>query len=80
VYGWWFRGLPWPYIDITGCCHWQDRTLLYVGISPDRPPVCVLHASEKIVKAHVSSVLTKLGVQDRMQAAWPAVRHEPGSG
>ena len=39
-----------------------------------------LHVSEKTVKAHVSSVLAKLGVQDRTQAALFAVRHEHGSG
>ena len=36
----------------------------------------VLTVSEKTVKAHVSSVLAKLGVQDRTQAALIAVRHE----
>jgi DNA-binding NarL/FixJ family response regulator len=39
-----------------------------------------LHVSEKTVKAHVSSVLAKLGVQDRTQAALLAVRHEHGAG
>jgi DNA-binding NarL/FixJ family response regulator len=45
-----------------------------------------LHVSEKTVKTHVSSVLAKLGVQDRTQAALYAVRHTdrglsgPGSG
>jgi DNA-binding NarL/FixJ family response regulator len=34
-----------------------------------------LHVSEKTVKTHVSSVLAKLGVQDRTQAALYAVRH-----
>ena len=38
-----------------------------------------LGVSEKTVKAHVSSVLAKLGVQDRTQAALLAVRHEQGS-
>src|SRR5207237_3666572 len=37
-----------------------------------------LSVSEKTVKAHVSSVLAKLGVQDRTQAALIAVRHEQG--
>jgi DNA-binding NarL/FixJ family response regulator len=37
-----------------------------------------LGVSEKTVKAHVSSVLAKLGVQDRTQAALLAVRHERG--
>lgn len=35
----------------------------------------LLHVSEKTVKTHVSSVLAKLGVQDRTQAAVYAVRH-----
>ena len=35
----------------------------------------LLHVAEKTVKAHVSSVLAKLGVQDRTQAAVYAVRH-----
>jgi RNA polymerase sigma factor (sigma-70 family) len=34
-----------------------------------------LNVSEKTVKAHVSSVLAKLGVQDRTQAAVLAVRY-----
>jgi DNA-binding NarL/FixJ family response regulator len=34
-----------------------------------------LTVSEKTVKAHVSAVLAKLGVQDRTQAALVAVRH-----
>jgi DNA-binding NarL/FixJ family response regulator len=37
-----------------------------------------LRVSEKTVKAHVSSVLAKLGVQDRTQAAVYAVRHGAG--
>jgi DNA-binding NarL/FixJ family response regulator len=37
-----------------------------------------LHVSEKTVKAHVSAVLAKLGVQDRTQAAVLAVRSERG--
>ena len=35
----------------------------------------LLQVSEKTVKTHVSSVLAKLGVQDRTQAALYAVRH-----
>ena len=34
----------------------------------------LLHVSEKTVKTHVSSVLAKLGVADRTQAALYAVR------
>lgn len=37
VYGWWFRSLP-AQIDITRCQRHQGLTLLYVGISPKRPP------------------------------------------
>jgi DNA-binding NarL/FixJ family response regulator len=37
-----------------------------------------LHVSEKTVKTHVSSVLAKLGVQDRTQAAVYAVRNAGG--
>jgi DNA-binding NarL/FixJ family response regulator len=37
-----------------------------------------LRVSEKTVKAHVSSVLAKLGVQDRTQAAVYAVRYGAG--
>jgi len=38
-----------------------------------------LGVSEKTVKAHLSSVLAKLGVQDRTQAALLAVRHQQGA-
>jgi DNA-binding NarL/FixJ family response regulator len=39
-----------------------------------------LRVSEKTVKAHVSAVLAKLGVQDRTQAAVYAVRHDAARG
>jgi DNA-binding NarL/FixJ family response regulator len=38
----------------------------------------LLQMSEKTVKTHVSSVLAKLGVADRTQAALYAVRNSPG--
>jgi hypothetical protein len=37
VYGWWFRDLPAP-IDTSGCRKRDSLALLYVGISPRRPP------------------------------------------
>jgi hypothetical protein len=37
VYGWWFRRLP-PLVDASGCCQHEGLALLYVGISPRRPP------------------------------------------
>lgn len=37
VYGWWFRGLP-PLVDARGCATCNGLPLLYIGISPKRPP------------------------------------------
>jgi hypothetical protein len=37
VYAWWLRRLP-PLVVADGCCRHDDLTLLYAGISPDRPP------------------------------------------
>lgn len=37
VQAWWFRALP-AAIDVSGCERRDDVTLLYVGISPTRPP------------------------------------------
>jgi hypothetical protein len=38
VYGWWFRKLP-PLVAADACGQHQDLRLLYVGISPKRPPL-----------------------------------------
>ena len=38
VYGWWFRTLP-AVIDTSGCIKCDGLTLLYVGISPQPPPL-----------------------------------------
>lgn len=38
VYGWWFRKLP-RLVAADGCRQHQGLTLLYVGISPNRPPL-----------------------------------------
>ena len=37
VYAWWFREIP-PGLDTGKCLTHDDLTLLYVGISPKRPP------------------------------------------
>ena len=37
VYGWWFRDLP--AVDVQRCEQRDGLALLYVGISPARPPV-----------------------------------------
>jgi hypothetical protein len=37
VYGWYFKEVP-PGVPTAGCVTHGDRTLLYVGISPKRPP------------------------------------------
>jgi hypothetical protein len=46
IYGWWFQRLP-PLVVADGCCRHQGLTLLYVGISPDRPPRSGRPASKK---------------------------------
>lgn len=38
VYGWWFRRLP-AAIDTHECARHHGLTLLYIGISPSRPPM-----------------------------------------
>ena len=45
------------------------------GAAPARD----LAIGEQTVKTHVRSILTKLGLQDRVQAAIFALRHQPGS-
>jgi hypothetical protein len=37
IYGWWFRDLP-PLVDAQDCRQRDGLTLLYTGISPNRPP------------------------------------------
>jgi GIY-YIG catalytic domain-containing protein len=36
VYAWYFREIP-PTVPTTGCIQHEDKTLLYVGISPSAP-------------------------------------------
>ncbi len=52
VYGWWFRQLPAP-VDISGCYAHNGFTLLYVGISPRRPPVNGRSPSRQTLRTRV---------------------------
>jgi hypothetical protein len=49
VYGWWFRALP-ALIDTTECRKHDGLALLYVGISPRRPPASGQAASRQNVR------------------------------
>ena len=67
-------------LDALGCAHLIRRRFSTLS-EGERKRVQIARAltvSEKTVKAHVSAVLAKLGVQDRTQAALIAVRHEQG--
>jgi DNA-binding NarL/FixJ family response regulator len=57
----------------------REREVLaqIAGGRSNREIARLLHMSEKTVKTHVSSVLAKLGVADRTQAALYAVRNSP---
>ena len=37
VYAWYFKETP-PEVPLKGCLEFQDKHLLYVGISPKKPP------------------------------------------
>jgi hypothetical protein len=52
VYGWWFRDLP-ALIDTSGCCKRDSLALLYVGISPRRPPAAGQAASQQNVRTRL---------------------------
>jgi hypothetical protein len=47
VYGWWFRELP-RAVDVSPCEQREGATLLYVGISPKRPPAIGNPSSEEL--------------------------------
>ena len=49
MYGWWFRDLP-ALIDTTECCMHDGLVLLYVGISPRRPPMTGEAASQQNIR------------------------------
>jgi hypothetical protein len=52
VYGWWFR--RWPALAAAGgCCQHDGLSLLYAGISPDRPPANGRAASRQSVATRV---------------------------
>jgi hypothetical protein len=38
IYAWYFLKSPSNEIDLDSCWQWQDKYLLYVGISPIEPP------------------------------------------
>lgn len=65
--------------DAPGSAALTGREQQVLGLlargSSNREIARSLRVSEKTVKTHVSSVLAKLGVQDRTQAAVYAVRH-----
>jgi DNA-binding NarL/FixJ family response regulator len=67
-------GAPGSGIDQLTTREREVLTELATGKS-NREIARALTVSEKTVKAHVSAVLAKLGVQDRTQAAVLAVRH-----
>ena len=74
--GGWSPGRP-PGWGGLGALTTREREVLDQiarGLS-NREIARLLQVSEKTVKTHVSSVLAKLGVQDRTQAAVYAVRH-----
>jgi DNA-binding NarL/FixJ family response regulator len=56
----------------------REVLALLAGGQSNREIASSLRISEKTVKTHVSSVLAKLGVADRTQAAVLAVRHGAG--
>src|SRR6204780_382342 len=69
------RSAPWsPGLDALTTREREVLAELARGRS-NREIARALNVSEKTVKTHVSSVLGKLGVQDRTQAALFAVRH-----
>ena len=43
----------------AGCCRWQDFTLLYVGISPDRPPANGRAASRQNLRKRIRQHYTR---------------------
>ena len=49
VYGWYFREIP-RLVPTDDCVTFEDMTLLYVGISPRKPPTAGKPSSQNLVK------------------------------
>jgi DNA-binding NarL/FixJ family response regulator len=67
-----------PALDSLTAREREVLALLADGLS-NRDIATALYVSEKTVKTHVSSILSKLHVTDRTQAALYAVRHDLGT-
>jgi hypothetical protein len=52
IYGWWFRRLP-PLVQAGTCARCDGLTLLYVGISPSRPPGNGRPASRQSLRSRI---------------------------
>ena len=52
VYGWWFDHVP-PGVPIEGCERRGPWTLLYVGISPKRPPTNGKRPSSQNIRSRI---------------------------
>ena len=57
VYGWSFRELP-ATLDTSGCLRRDGATLLYVGISPRRPPANGRPPSRQSLRSRIRTHLT----------------------
>lgn len=54
VYAWYFSSIPGG-IDVTGCHVHDSRTLLYVGISPSKPPMNGRPPSRSTIKRRLQT-------------------------
>ena len=52
IYGWYFKELPCR-TDTSGCLHFGDLTLLYVGISPKAPPTNGARPSRQTIRNRI---------------------------
>lgn len=49
IYAWYFKEIP-PGVPLKGCIEFQDKHLLYVGISPKKPPKTGKPSSQNLRK------------------------------